>query len=167
MKTFGRIVLLGAVVGAVAYAQHHLPTAPGPGAEANAAPRFAAPAEGAVTSEFGPRWGTQHYGLDIGAPHGTPIRAAADGKVVEAGPATGFGNWVRIKHPSGDVTVYGHMARYRVTAGDRVRGGERIAAVGSEGQSTGPHLHFEVWPDGQRANRTDPRDWLTARGIHL
>jgi murein DD-endopeptidase MepM/ murein hydrolase activator NlpD len=128
---------------------------------------FVAPADGRVTSGFGAHSGTTHYGLDIAAPHGDPIRAVADGTVIEAGPATGFGLWLRLRHDDGTVTVYGHMHTLTAEEGDRVNAGEQIATIGSRGQSTGPHLHFEVWPHGQRSARIDPAPWLAARGIDL
>src|SRR5262249_12251153 len=107
-------------------------------------PRWVRPGTGVLTSTFGPRWGTFHYGIDLAAPYGSPIYAAGDGLVIEAGPASGFGNWVVIQHANGDVTVYGHMYKYLVRVGERVQAGQLIALVGSEGESTGPHLHFEV-----------------------
>ncbi len=128
-------------------------------------PRFALPAEGAFTSGFGFRWGTTHMGIDIANAIGTPIVAAADGVVVESGPASGFGLWVRIEHSDGFVTVYGHINRSLVEVGEHVEAGEEIAEMGNRGQSTGPHLHFEVWnPDGEKIN---PLDWLNEHGIDL
>jgi murein DD-endopeptidase MepM/ murein hydrolase activator NlpD len=128
-------------------------------------PKFVKPAEGRLTSGFGARWGTTHYGLDIANSIGTPIVAAADGVVIEAGPASGFGLWVRIQHDDGTVTVYGHMQDYSVREGERVKAGEQIARMGNRGQSTGPHLHFEVWDaDGRKMN---PRPWLIEHGVAL
>ena len=86
--------------------------------------------------------------MDIAAPIGTPIYAATSGVVERAGPATGFGLAVYIRGDDGAVTVYGHVNRYFVSAGERVRAGEQIAEVGNRGQSTGPHLHLEVHPGG-------------------
>lgn len=130
--------------------------------------RYVKPVAGTLTSGFGARSGTTHYGIDIAAPLGTPIRAVTAGTVIEAGPATGFGLWVRLRHDvDGTVTVYGHMHTITRTTGAHVAAGEQIATVGSRGQSTGPHLHFEVWPHGQRAQRIDPRPWLADRGIRL
>lgn len=123
------------------------------------------PAEGTFTSGFGPRWGSWHHGIDIGAPFGTPIRSVMDGVVVNAGPASGFGNWVVIQHANGEKTVYGHMQSYFVAVGQHVSAGQVIALVGSEGQSTGPHLHFEIKPDG--VNSIDPVPWFAARGIFI
>lgn len=128
-------------------------------------PKFVRPAEGRLTSGFGSRWGTTHYGIDIANSLGTPIVAAADGVVVEAGPASGFGLWVRIQHSDGTITVYGHMDSFSVVEGQEVKAGEQIARMGNRGESTGTHLHFEVWDaDGVK---TDPLPWLSEHGINL
>lgn len=129
------------------------------------APLTVKPAEGAYTSGFGPRWGTFHKGIDIANAVGTPILAAADGVVIDAGPAGGYGNWVRIRHEDGTVTLYGHMETIECTVGQTVRAGQRIAGMGSRGWSTGSHLHFEVHPNGGDA--IDPAPWLAERGITL
>ena len=120
---------------------------------------------GRITSGFGARWGTSHQGLDIAAPIGTPIRVPLDGTVIDSGPASGFSQWVRVRHDDGTVTVYGHISRSLVRVGESVSAGEVIAEVGNEGRSTGPHLHFEVvTPGGTKVN---PRPWLDERGIGL
>lgn len=121
-----------------------------------------------LTSPFGGRddpvngGRAQHNGQDFGAPMNTPIYAAADGEVVASGSASGFGNWVVIDHSVGGGTfssVYGHMPAnsIEVSTGDTVSQGDEIAGVGSEGKSTGPHLHFEIW-DGGRFNNGTPVD---------
>ncbi|WP_158881093.1 M23 family metallopeptidase [Amycolatopsis anabasis] len=134
-------------------------------AEEASRPKTFAPAEGRFTSGFGARWGTSHLGIDVAAPIGTPIHAVSDGTVIEAGPASGFGLWVRIQLPDGTIHVYGHMNSFSVRAGQKVKAGEQIAEVGNRGQSTGPHVHFEVWtPAGKKI---DPRPWLAARGVDL
>jgi murein DD-endopeptidase MepM/ murein hydrolase activator NlpD len=118
---------------------------------------------GRVSSGFGQRAGRMHWGLDIAAPIGTPIRAPRSGRVTDSGPANGFGLWVRLGHDDGTVTTYGHVHRALVAAGDRVGAGDVIAEVGNRGRSSGPHLHFEVTsPD---STRVDPRRWLDERGI--
>ena len=118
---------------------------------------------GRVTSGFGSRWGRAHQGLDIAAPIGTPIRAPLAGTVIETGPASGFGLWVRVRHDDGTVTVYGHINRSLVREGQRVAAGEQIAEVGNRGHSTGPHLHIEViTPNG---NKINPRPWLDQHAI--
>ena len=90
-----------------------------------------------------------------------------DGEVISSGPAQGYGNWIRIKHDDGSISVYGHMqaSSLLVGVGERVTAGQQIASIGSEGQSTGPHLHFEIWPDG--ANATDPKPWFAGNGIYF
>lgn len=133
-------------------------------AEEAARPDFVKPTVGVLTSMFGARWGTSHYGIDIAAPIGTPIYSVADGTVLEAGPASGFGLWVRILHDDGSVTVYGHMNSYSVSEGQQVKAGEQIAEVGNRGQSTGPHLHFEVWT-GDDGMKIDPLAWLARHGV--
>lgn len=130
-------------------------------------PQFVKPAEGTFTSGFGMRGGAFHYGVDIANRMGTPERAVADGTVIQAGPASGFGLWVRIRHDDGTVTVYGHMDRILVSQGQRVVAGQQIATMGARGQATGPHLHFEVWAGGSQSNKINPLPWLAARGIRL
>jgi murein DD-endopeptidase MepM/ murein hydrolase activator NlpD len=130
-----------------------------------ARPKYVKPAEGNFTSGFGSRWGTTHYGIDIANKIGTPIYAVTDGVVIEAGPASGFGLWVRIQHADGTVSVYGHMDSFSVHEGQQVKAGEQIARMGNRGYSTGPHLHFEIWDaTGKKLN---PAPWLAARGIKL
>ncbi|MEU4341313.1 M23 family metallopeptidase [Nocardia sp. NPDC023852] len=123
---------------------------------------FVLPARGTFTSGFGSRWGTFHNGIDIAGPLGTPIYAVADGTVIDAGPAQGFGLWVRIRHDDGSITVYGHMYDFFVSVGERVPAGMQIARMGNRGDSTGPHLHFEVIVGGQHV---DPQAWLALRGL--
>jgi len=133
-----------------------------------ARPKFVLPVDGArFTSGFGERWGTLHAGIDLAAPMRTPEYAAVDGVVLEAGPASGFGLAVYIQHENGDVTVYGHMDEILVTAGQVVKAGDTIALLGNRGQSTGPHLHFEVHEGGIDGTRIDPVPWLEARGVEL
>jgi murein DD-endopeptidase MepM/ murein hydrolase activator NlpD len=119
------------------------------------------PVDGArITSTFGRRrhpvlgYTRAHQGVDFGAGSGTPILAAGDGVVAEAGRKGGYGNWVRIRHSGGWDTGYAHISRYAkgIKPGVRVRQGQLIAYVGSTGMSTGPHLHYEVWLKGKRVN---------------
>ena len=133
-----------------------------------ARPKAVFPISGArLTSKFGPRWGTTHQGLDLAAPMLTPEYAAADGVVLRAGSASGFGLAVYILHDNGDVTVYGHMEKILVEAGQYVDAGETIALLGNRGQSTGPHLHFEVHKGGIDGRRIDPVAWLNERGVEV
>ena len=133
-----------------------------------ARPDVVAPVDGArMTTCFCMRWGTMHWGLDLAAPMLTPEYAVEDGVVVRAGAASGFGLAVYILGVSGDVTVYGHMEKITVAAGDVVSAGDTIALLGSRGQSTGPHLHFEVHSGGMDGKRIDPEEWLRDRGVDL
>lgn len=121
------------------------------------------PVPGRVTSPFGPRThpilGTvrMHTGIDLSAPYGQPIRAAAAGRVILAGSYGGYGNTVMIDHGGGMVTLYAHQSRIRVGYGDTVDAGDTIGESGSSGLATGPHLHFEVRIGG---TPVDPLDYL-------
>ncbi|MGY1774051.1 M23 family metallopeptidase [Blastococcus sp. SYSU D00813] len=131
-------------------------------------PTTADPVPGArMTTCFCMRWGSMHYGVDLAAPLGTPIYATTDGVVLRAGRASGYGNAVYIQDADGDVHVYGHMRYYDVSAGDIVHAGDEIAQVGSEGQSTGPHLHYEIHRGGMDGRRIDPEEYLAERGVAI
>ena len=111
------------------------------------------PISGTITSRFGARWGSTHTGLDIAAPTGTTIAAAASGTVTFAAwDNYGLGYCVKIDHGNGVQTVYGHCSSIYVTQGQYVSQGEAISAVGSTGNSTGPHLHLEIRLDGVAQN---------------
>ncbi|RJS47444.1 M23 family metallopeptidase [Nocardioides cavernaquae] len=103
-----------------------------------------------------------HTGIDMAAPTGTPVRAVTDGVVEVAGPSSGYGNLITIRHASGIETYYGHLSRIDVRPGDTVSAGELIGAVGSTGNSTGPHLHLEVRHNG---TPTDPEPFLREKGL--
>lgn len=127
-------------------------------------PLFAVPTKALFTSGFGYRWGALHDGIDLAGPVGTPVYAAADGVVKEAGPTnSGYGAWVLLQHSDGTVTRYGHINSWSVQVGQRVFAGDEIASIGNRGNSTGPHLHFSVLLGG--TNATDPVPWLAARGV--
>ena len=133
-----------------------------------ARPKAVLPVNGArLTSGYGSRWGTFHYGIDLAAPMRTPEYAAMDGVVLRAGSASGFGLAVYLLHENGDVTVYGHMDSILVEPGQYVEAGETIALLGNRGQSTGPHLHFEVHQGGEDGPRINPVAWLSARGVQI
>ncbi|NBD18304.1 MAG: peptidoglycan DD-metalloendopeptidase family protein [Cyanobacteria bacterium] len=120
------------------------------------------PAEGVFTSGYGMRWGRMHRGIDIAAPIGTPILAAAPGEVVVAGWHNGgYGNLVKLKHPDGSLTLYAHNNKVLVQKGQEVDQGQQIAEMGSTGRSTGPHLHFEIHPAGTGAK--NPLAYLPKR----
>ncbi|CCG02879.1 protease with a role in cell division [Blastococcus saxobsidens DD2] len=126
-----------------------------------------APTQGRVTSCYGARWGTMHLGVDIAAPIGTPVFTPEPGVVLQAGPASGFGLSVAVQHHDGAITVYGHVNQFFVQPGQVVTAGQQIAEVGNRGQSTGPHLHFEVHHGGLYADRSNPVPWLAQRGVSL
>jgi murein DD-endopeptidase MepM/ murein hydrolase activator NlpD len=115
------------------------------------------PVSGPVTSPFGYRWGRLHAGIDIGVPYGTPIHAAASGRVVIAGWEGGYGNYTCIDHGGGLATCYAHQSSFAVGAGASVSQGQVIGYVGNTGHSFGPHLHFEVRVNG---TPVDPLGYL-------
>jgi murein DD-endopeptidase MepM/ murein hydrolase activator NlpD len=117
---------------------------------------FIWPVSGVVTSGFGFRWGRMHEGIDISAPAGTPIRAAAAGTVIFAGVMGGYGNLVIIDHGNGVATAYAHQSSIYVGGGS-VSQGTVIGAVGCTGSCTGNHLHFEVRVNG---SAVDPMGYL-------
>jgi murein DD-endopeptidase MepM/ murein hydrolase activator NlpD len=100
-----------------------------------------------------------HTGLDFRASMGDPVRATADGKVVRAGWAGGYGRMVEIDHGNGLSTRYGHLSKIDVRVGENVKIGQVVGEVGSTGRSTGPHLHYETRIDGQAV---DPQKFLRA-----
>lgn len=122
-----------------------------------------APTSGAITSGFGSRWGSFHNGTDFGAPIGTPLHAAKSGVVEAAGPAAGYGIWIRIRTDDGELLEYGHNDQNYVSVGQRVTAGEVIGTVGNRGDSTGPHLHFRV--QDAAGQWVDPVQWLAAQGV--
>jgi murein DD-endopeptidase MepM/ murein hydrolase activator NlpD len=118
---------------------------------------FIWPVNGPVTSGFGMRWGRMHEGVDIGVGYGTPIHAAAAGRVVYAGWMSGYGNLVAIDHGGGVSTAYGHQSSIAVSVGQVVSQGQTIGYVGCTGHCFGPHLHFEVRING---SPVDPLGYL-------
>ena len=132
--------------------------------------------DGAITSGYKSDGRPDHRGIDIAQPGGAqdkPIFAARDGKVIAAGPADGFGNWIIIQHDIDGQradTVYGHMYDNGVLIkqGDEVKAGQEIGKIGSNGWSTGPHLHFEIWLGGRLGNggrEDDPTKYVGSGGV--
>lgn len=128
-------------------------------------PLYVMPTKGIYTSNFGYRWGVLHAGIDLANSIGTPIYAVSDGVVIDAGPTAGYGAWVKLLHADGTVTLYGHVNTTLVSVGERVMAGDQIATMGNRGNSTGPHLHFEVLLNG--SERIDPVPWLAKRGLSV
>ncbi len=109
-------------------------------------------AGGVLTSGFGYRWGTNHNGVDWGVPTGTAVKASSGGTVIRAGWFSGYGICVDIQHPNGTMTRYAHLSKALVSVGQKVTQGEQIARSGNTGDSTGPHLHFEIRVGGTPVN---------------
>ncbi|HLA50867.1 MAG TPA: M23 family metallopeptidase [Thermodesulfobacteriota bacterium] len=115
--------------------------------------RFVWPVKGEVLSLFGVRNGKKHDGIDIAAPTGSPVFAAADGEVIYSDDGVrGYGNMVMLKHKDGFVTIYAHNRENLVKDGEAVKRGTIIARLGNSGHSSGPHLHFEVIKDKKPRN---------------
>ena len=111
-----------------------------------------------VSSEYGPRWGSTHTGIDLAAPAGTHIYSWRSGTVTFAGWSGGYGNFIIVDHGDGFVTRYAHCSKIAVTKGQTVSQGQVIGYVGTTGNSTGNHLHFEVKVNG---NFVNPRNYLS------
>lgn len=136
-----------------------------PAKKAAPAPKWVSPMPGVpLSSCFGPRWGTVHKGIDFAGRNGTKIRSVGAGRVAAVGwNYTGYGNSVVIDHGWGYLSHYAHSSKALVKVGQKVKPGQPIALEGSTGDSTGPHLHFEIhkgmW------NQIDPAKWLRAKGV--
>jgi murein DD-endopeptidase MepM/ murein hydrolase activator NlpD len=113
---------------------------------------FKMPTRGSLSSRFGTRWGRAHEGIDLAAPIGTSVNAADGGVVISVGTNGAYGKLIKIDHGGGYVTYYGHLSKFFVSKGDKVYKGQKIAAVGNTGRSTGPHLHFEIRKNGTPVN---------------
>lgn len=110
------------------------------------------PSRGSITSNYGARWGKVHKGIDIAGNIGDPIKAALDGKVIEAYYSSSYGNVITIDHGNGIQTLYAHCSKLLAIVGQEVRCGDIIAKIGNTGRSTGPHLHFELKVNGSAIN---------------
>ncbi|WP_030938785.1 M23 family metallopeptidase [Streptomyces sp. NRRL S-646] len=115
----------------------------------------------------GDRWANRHTGQDFAVPIGTPVRAVGAGRVVSVSCGGAFGIEIVIQHPGGYYTQYAHLAAVAVDQGERVDTGQWIGQSGTTGNSTGPHLHFEVRVTPQMGSAVDPVPWLAARGVPL
>ncbi|MDC0768424.1 M23 family metallopeptidase [Streptomyces sp. HD] len=115
----------------------------------------------------GLRWANLHTGQDFAVPIGTPVRAVGDGRVVRVSCGGAFGMEVVLRHADGYYTQYAHLAAVAVDQGERVEAGQWIGQTGTSGNSTGPHLHFEVRITPEMGSALDPVPWLTARGVRL
>uniref|UniRef100_UPI0004CB99AA M23 family metallopeptidase n=1 Tax=Streptomyces albus TaxID=1888 RepID=UPI0004CB99AA len=115
----------------------------------------------------GDRWANKHSGQDFAAPTGTPVKSVGAGTVVEAGWGGAYGNNVVVKHGSGTFTQYAHLSKITVPVGTQLTVGQEIGKVGSTGNSTGPHLHFETRTTPNYGSGVDPVAFLKQRGVTL
>ncbi len=115
----------------------------------------------------GEHWASRHTGQDFAVDIGTPVRAVGEGRVVKVSCGGPFGIEVVVKHAQGYYTQYAHLAAVTVDQGERVSVGQWVGQSGTTGNSTGPHLHFEVRLTPQSGSAVDPREWLAARGVEL
>lgn len=129
-----------------------LARAESPASRGGVSNRFIWPTVGDVSSGYGYRWGRHHDGIDLANDVGTPIRAARSGRVTYSGWSSGYGRLITIEHDQGYTTFYGHLNESLVESGDYVKAGQNIAYMGNSGNSTGPHLHFEVRKNGTPIN---------------
>lgn len=137
-------------------------------AAAAAAPKIVLPTTGYhLTARFdqaGGRWAHNHTGLDFAAPIGTPVRSVMAGTVIQADWEGAYGRQVKVRHANGTVTSYSHMSEFDVSVGDKVQAGSMVGRIGVTGNTTGPHVHFEVLPGG--GSPIDPEPWLRAHGVN-
>lgn len=157
----GQRLAINCVSGAVAVAP--APAAPAPAAAVSG---WVRPVSACVNSPYGMRWGRMHNGTDLGAGFGTPIRAAAAGTVSVAWQDSGAGNYTMINHGGGVWTLYMHQSSFAVQSG-WVNAGQVIGYVGSTGDSTGPHLHFEVHTGGLWHGVVNPVQFMASHGAAL
>lgn len=133
-----------------------------------AAPKVVLPTTGYhLTAHFGQagsRWSSNHTGLDFAAPLGTPVRSVLAGEVIQAEYAGAYGRQVKVQHANGTVTSYSHMSEFTVSVGDQVSAGTQVGSIGVTGNTTGPHLHFEVLLNG--STQIDPEPWLRDHGVN-
>jgi murein DD-endopeptidase MepM/ murein hydrolase activator NlpD len=127
------------------------------------------PSSAGIVSPFGMRWGRLHKGVDFGAHYGAPIYAIGDGVVVGTGyqsGESGYGQITIIRHRNGYYSAYAHQSSYLVHVGEHVTAGEVIGHVGSTGNVTGPHLHFEI-RTVEHGGQVNPVPWLRAHGVRV
>ncbi|MEV5964723.1 M23 family metallopeptidase [Kribbella sp. NPDC051952] len=136
--------------------------------KAKSAPKIVLPTTGYhLTARFnqaGGRWAHNHTGLDFAAPMGTPVRSVMAGEVIQADFEGAYGRQVKVRHADGTVTSYSHMSEFDVSVGDTVEAGTQVGAIGMTGNTTGPHVHFEVLPDG--GSPINPEPWLQDHGLN-
>ncbi|MFF8828487.1 M23 family metallopeptidase [Streptomyces sp. NPDC015131] len=159
LRSTRSIGLLAAAIAATAL----VPLTAGPAQAAPSGYAGSCPTAGTITQGYT----ANHDGVDIANSMGTPIYSTGPGTVIAAGPATGYGLWVRIRHDDGTVTEYGHMDSFVVSVNQRVSGGQLIAYMGNRGVSSGPHLHFEAHSSTSSTHGVNPFTYLAERGVGL
>lgn len=115
----------------------------------------------------GDRWSAKHSGQDFGVPTGTPVKSVHKGTVVEAGDGGSYGNNIVIKHPNGKFSQYAHLSKFEVGVGDHVKTGGEIAKSGNTGNTSGPHLHFEIRTTAEYGSGFDPMPFLHKHGVKV
>ncbi|RSS34937.1 M23 family metallopeptidase, partial [Streptomyces sp. WAC08241] len=133
--------------------------------------RYSAPVSAGIGTRYGKpgsSWSSgYHTGVDFPVPTGTSVRAAADGRVVSAGWGGAYGYQIVLRHDDGRYSQYAHLSALTVREGQRVGAGQRIARSGSTGNSSGPHLHFEIRTGPGYGSDIDPLAYLRARGVSV
>ncbi|NGN69783.1 M23 family metallopeptidase [Streptomyces sp. A7024] len=162
-RTFKRTAALAAGAGVIALA--------GSGV-ANAAPSWVSPIDGkyqfsAGYDQGGARWAHKHSGQDFAVSTGTKVHAVHGGTVVEAGWGGAYGNNIVVKHSNGVYSQYAHLSKFDVKLGDKVKTNEVIALSGNTGNSSGPHLHFEIRTTPNYGSAVNPVDFLKDKGVKL
>ncbi len=168
----GQRLQINCASGTAATAPSAAPAAPDPEPAAAPTSGWVNPVPGVcITSGFGPRWGTFHWGVDLGAGMGTPIHAVTSGTVVSSGWIySGYGIDTLIQNDPGYWSHYAHQSRTIVSPGQHVEAGEVIGYTGATGDVTGPHIHFEIWSRGSWGNgnpQIDPIQFMADRGVSL
>ncbi|HWM37401.1 MAG TPA: LysM peptidoglycan-binding domain-containing M23 family metallopeptidase, partial [Streptomyces sp.] len=132
---------------------------------------YSAPVSSGTSTPYGASGGSwssgKHTGVDFSAPSGTSVKAVTSGTVVQAGWSGSYGNQVVLKHEDGKFSQYGHLSSVSVRPGQQVSVGDQVGASGSTGNSTGPHLHFEVRTSPVYGSDVDPVDYLRQQGVGL
>lgn len=152
--------------------QSGCPSGTGPGAPAHQSRTWVAPVEGGYTltagfAAQGGRWSNGHTGQDFAVPTGTPVRSVGAGVITTTGCGDAYGVQVVVQHDNGYFTQYAHLSLLQVKAGQRVKAGQQIGLSGSTGNSSGPHLHFEVRVTEQSGSAVSPAPWLRERGVSI
>ncbi|WP_151771279.1 M23 family metallopeptidase [Streptomyces abyssomicinicus] len=172
----GASVVLGAGVATAAGAPEGAATQAVTEAKTAAKPSWVDPVQhyklSASFAQNGGMWASKHSGQDFAVPTGTKVFAAHEGTVVKAGSwgagdGPAYGNAVVIKHGNGTYSQYAHLSKVQVSVGEKVNTGEQIALSGNTGNSSGPHLHFEIRTTANYGSAIDPAQFLASKGVKI